>query len=328
MRILFFCLLQAIACALAAQSDDRNILNRDTFPAFVKKVTLNGYGVSEPSKDRVPVSSRYFELDSTGAWMVRIETFSDGDVSSDTMTYDAKLRKRVVTRSNDFEPDVTTTTYNKDNTVRSIHSVPRQRDPQLTEFEYDAAKRITKMTVTHTEIRLIRYYSYDQSDRLVSMKLFSGTVAGKNEQLDYEESYTYDGDNYVMYGSYYGANESVRTRDTVTCRFNERHLIIARNEVLDNGQMIRQTIYEYDDKGRVVQQSEESTALRTKEFRTSSVRMEYDSMGFYSLYVEEATSYGFSNRWTTKYNERGLPVETRYSTEAETFYYEWIYEYR
>lgn len=313
--------------SLAAQFDEHNILNRDSFPHFVKTVTLTAYLHSEEKNE--PMSSRYYELDTTGAWNVFIETFSDGDVSYDSVKWNTAARTRTITKSNDFEPGRMVTTYNADGTVKSVLNQPGQREPQLTEFEYDYAKRVTKKKLTFVENLTVETYVYDMNGRIVNRKRSSGAVTAKTLQLDYEEKYDYQqqGDDYVVYALYYGAGEAVRTRDTVFYMFNEQHLLKQKLELIDNHKWDRLTEYEYDASGRVKYVLVQS--MENGEEYFGNTRIEYDSMGYYETYVqEESNGTGYSNRWTTHYNERGLPVETYFTTPAEIFYYEWKYEYR
>jgi hypothetical protein len=321
--VLFLC-----ACELAAQGDVLNILNRDSFASNVKKVTLNCY-VNSVTDTRELQSSRYYECDSLGRWIVRVETFSDGDVSHDSVQYDPKTRTRVISRSNDFEPSKTTTVFNKDGTVKSFLAAPDQRDPQLTEYEYDEHKRVKKKTITFVESKTVETYTYDESGRLLNLKRSSGSVTAKKLQLDYEEKYVYSGNEAsMMYGFYYGANEQIRVRDTVICSFDEAKRMTDKVELRENGAWKKITTYTYDERGRVIGEQWETHLKGSKEGRAGNRNMEYDSLGYYALYIEEETSYGFSNHWTTQYNEFGLPVQSYYQTAAETFYYEWIYEYR
>lgn len=311
---------------LFAQMDQHNILNRDSFPPFVKTVTLTGYVQTAEGNNQM--SSRYFVLDTTGTWKSQTDVYSDGDVSFDTVLWDPVKRTRTVTHKNEFEPGRSVVTYNKDGTVKSISNEPAQRDPQTTEFEYDNAKRVTKKRLVFVENLTVEVYLYDEAGRIINRKRSSGSVTAKKLQLDYEEKYEYQlqGDDFVMYAFYYGANESVRVRDTVFHTFNEQHLLVQKVEVMENGAWKRVTLNEYDNMGRTTHVQVQS--VQKGEERMSNTSIEYDSLGYYALYVQEETSYGFSNRWTTGYNERGLPVETFYKTAAETFYYEWKYEYR
>lgn len=311
---------------LFAQTDGRNILNRDSFPPFVKTVTINGY-LHDHVND-TPMTSIHFVIDTTGSWQTRTEVYSDGDVSHDTVVWDPAKRTRTTIKTNGFDPGRFVVTYNKNGTVKSLSAEPQQHEAYVTEFGYDDAKRVTKKCVVFAENQTVENYLYDEKGRLLNMKRSSGPLTAKNLVLDYEEQYTYrsQSDNYVMYGLYYGAGETVRMRDTVSVTFNVQHLPEQKVEVMENAAWRRVTLYAYDDKGRVTNVREQW--VKNDEERFSNTEIEYDSLGYYALYTEEETMYGFSNRWTTKYNERGLPAETFYTTEAEIFYYEWKYEYR
>jgi hypothetical protein len=328
MRSLAIAGLLLLHLLVHAQIDQYNILNRDSFSPSVKKVTLTCFLPASDPGLLSPQTSRYMECDSTGKWIVRIDTYSDGDESKDTVKYDPKTRTRVVVTSNDFEPSKAITVFNKDGTVKSFLAQPEQRDPQLTEYEYDDAKRVTKKTLTFVESKTEERFLYDEKGRLITYKRFSGSVTAKKLQLDYEEKYDYDGSNSsVMYGFYYGANEQVRVRDTVVSTYDDAHRIISKTEMMENGSWKRLSFYEYDAHGRLIH--EHVNVINAKgEESGSDKNLEYDSMGYYRLYLEDVHSYAITNQWTTTYNEYGLPVQCYYQTAAETYYYEWRYEYR
>ncbi len=329
MRNFIGILLLFLATDTFAQGDILNILNRDSFAPNVKKATQNCYLHSDESENRQPQSSRYFECDSLGRWNVRIETFSDGDASYDSVKYDAKTRTRVISRANDFEPSKGTTVFNKDGTIKSFLAEPAQRDAQLTEFEYDQNKRVIKKTFTFVENKTEETYTYDQLGRVLNLKRSSGSVTEKKLQLDYEEKYEYSGrEASKMYAFYYGANEQVRVRDTVACTFDEAQSMTSKTEIRENSGWTRITTYSYDERGRIVGEHWETSIRIDPEKRSGNKNMKYDSLGYYSVYIEVETSYGFTNRWSTQYNEFGLPVQCLYETAATTFFYEWIYEYR
>jgi YD repeat-containing protein len=327
MKIISAVLFLLVHSVLSAQSTEYNILDRDSFPPFVKTVTLIGRMNPEEQKDTI--SQRYIELDTSGAWKVLVDVYSDGSMSRDSVSWDRQKRIRTTTKTNEFEPGKVVVTYNADGTVRSVSNEPGQRDPQRTEFEYDALRRVTKKTLTFVESLTVEEYTYDTKGRMLSRKRSSGSVHSKKLQLDYEEKYEYQqqGDDYVMYALHYGAKDAVRIRDTVFFMFNDRHLLENKVEVMDNHTWDRLTVYEYDDLGRVTHLQVQS--MEKGEEHITNTSIEYDSLGYYKVYVEEESDgTGYSNRWTTHYNEHGLPVDALFTTPAAIFYYEWKYEYR
>ncbi len=329
MRKFLFLFAFIFPFCIHAQGDPRNILNRDSFPPFVKTVTMNGYLYNEEGKYEEPMTSRYFELDTTGHWKVRVETFSDGDRSRDSIRYNKITRTKTEWRSNSFEPGKITTIYNKDGTIKSVLNEPGQRDPQLTEYDYDQNERCIKMKVTFVESVTVTEYAYDELGNVLNLKRYSGSTSSKKLQLDYEEKYDYEqsGHGYIVYGLYYGAGDAVRVRDTVFCIYNDSKLVESKVEKMENGKWQKLSFYEYDQFGRLIHEHTETTTA-DKEQRTSNKSIEYDSLGYYRVYIEEETTFGFSNRWTTIYNEKNLPVECFYQTAAEVFYYKWEYVYR
>lgn len=320
-----------ILCAGKAysQGDVLNILNRDSFTSNVKKATMSCYHFEGEADNQVLQSSRYYECDSSGKWTVRIETFSDGDKSYDSVKYDSKTRTRVISRSNDFEPSRAVTVFNKDGTIKSFLAEPGQRDPQLTEYEYDQNKRVVKKTLTFVEHKSAEEYLYDDEGRILNLKKSSGSVTQKKLQLDYEEKYEYSNNSAsMMYAFHYGANDQIRVRDTIACTYDDAQRMTSKVELMENGTRKKITTFTYDERRRVIAVQWEYTSKLDTAARTGHRNIEYDTLGYYSVFMEEETNYGFSNRWTTQYNEFGLPVQSFYQTVAETFYYEWIYEYR
>lgn len=332
MRKYHVIVLLLLTVQIFAQVDELNILNRDSFAPFVKKVTMNCYLINAESKVEDPMSSRYLELDSTGAWRVQILTYSDGDESYDTVKYDQKSRTRVITRTSDFDPSRGTTVYNKDGTVKSYLSEPGQRDPQLTEYAYDDRKRLISMRITFVEHLTVEAYAYDAEDRLINLQRSSGTVGSDKLQLDYEERFTYEDkegiESTIKLCFYYGANQQIRVRDTLVYTYGFGSKLSSLLEVRDNGAWEKFTIYLYDTHLRLISESCETKIYENGERSLSSKQYSYDSLGYYSAYIEEESTYGFSNRWTTTYNEKGLPVQSVYATVSESYLYEWIYEYR
>jgi|GEM_PF-6222416 hypothetical protein len=306
-----------------------NILNKDSFTRDIQKVTMNGYIIKDDGQDMEPMSSVYFELDSIGSWKVRIVTYSDGDESRDSVIYNPKTRTKVLWTTSDFEPGKVTTVYNTDSTIKSIYSQPGQRDPQLTEYFYDGNKRCVKTRVTFVENITETEYGYDEFGRPEYVRRSSGAVSSKTLQTDMEEYYEYQpGDNgYLMYRFYYGAGEEIRVRDTVMGTLNDRYQILQEYAIMENSKWRKTTTWTYDTLGRVTSEHIESD-LESGEHRVEDKMMQYDSLGFYKQYSDEETSYSFSRTWDTKYNVKGLPQISYFKTEAETFYYEWIYVYR
>jgi YD repeat-containing protein len=329
MRTLLFIGIVITVTTVSAQVDVLNILNRDSFAPNVQKVTEDCYLRPAGEDTNIFQSSRYYECDSVGRWKVRIESFSDDDASHDSVKYDPNTRTRIISRSNDFEPSKGITVFNKDGTIKSFLAVPGYREPQLTEYEYDQNKRLIKKTLTFVEFKSVEEYLYDKEGRIVNLKKSSGSVTQKKLQLDYEEKYEYSNNTAsMMYAFHYGANNQVRVRDTIVCTYDDEHRMTSKVEVMENGTSKKITTFEYDSQGRLIAAQWQLIAKGDTKGNAGNKNIEYDSLGYYALYVEEEIGYGFTNRWTTQYNELGLPVQCYYETVGETFYYEWKYQYR
>ena len=318
-----------LAAMLHAQVGEHNILYRDSFPSFVKSATRTGYLAGTEQKD-TPLETVYYEFDSTGHWSVRIESRGDEVVSNDSAFYDPVKRTRVIRQHNAVEPATIVFTYNTDGTVKRMSMEPAMREHESFEYEYDGQKRVVKSTHFFPDQRIEEVYTFDKEGRQSGMKRYSGSRISKKLPLDYEEQFVYEQESrsYVQYNLYYGAGDKVTMRDTIFFTFDERNLLTSKTESLENGTSKKIVLYAYDDKGRVVSEQTERRSTKSDVIKRWNVTVEYDTLGNWAYYSEEGDSYGYSNRWTTVYNARGLPEHSAFETMAETIYYRWEYEYR
>lgn len=333
MRIAGFVLLMLSLVHLHGQDAERVITSIDSFPPFVKTATMKEYlpMVSDMGDTALlERSSRYVEVSPTGAWFVRIETYADGDVSNDTMIYDASRRTRTIRRSNNFEPSTTTIAYNPDGTVNSVFFDADMRDDIKDQYEYDAKGRLIRHTQILPDQQRIEEHVYDRQSRLVQTDVAAGSVTGKDLTTEFRVRHFYNEKNLRVMSveQFLDIQGEVRITDTVWMEYDSLSRMVYRKESRQNGINAMEYVFKYDSNNRLIEKRYTYDNRETGDKGFVNYRWEYDTAGFCSLSSEESNTYGVALTWRTTYNEKGLPVQCIYSTESEVWLFKWEYEYK
>lgn len=321
--ILFF-----VTIAASAQQDDRVVINLDSYPSFVKTVNVKAW--KEQPGDTTLYTSGEMKIGSTGKWAVRHEMYADGDESYDTIRYNGETRTKTIRRSNSFESSTTTIVYNPDSTVKSIYFDADMRDDISDEYEYDKKKRLVRHTQIFAETRMVEDYVYDKDSRVSTITRSSGSLTAKKLNLDSRITQTYDAGGRVILRleQYFGANETLTVSDSIFWTYDARDPKVTKRESREWGKNQTTYTYRYDANGRMISKT---CQLRTPEDNGNvficNYEWKYDDHGYCSYRFTRDGE--FMQEWTceTKYNDKGLPVECRYTVDGTAYVYRWEYTY-
>lgn len=327
----FFGILFVVGGAtLSAQDEYPNILERDSFPG-VKSLEISGY-ILQFGEDMdtllVPYTQSGYTFSESGAWITRGGVFPEGDVSFDSIWYDAQTRTKYIRIVNDFEPHLIAFTYDAKGKVISQLYTSEQRDQQLIEYEYDKSGRVKCKSLSFADQKTVEEYTYDKKGKLISRKQSTGSIIGNTSMLDAASIFTYNKSGRVECAitSFYGASGVIRSRDTIKYEYDALGHLVLQRESRGNGATTL-TTWKYDEQGR--------TTLRTYKYSDREgnndeviTLAEYDSLGYCRTFTDSGNGYGFSLSWSTVYNEKGFPVSCYYATDSEIILYKWEYVYR
>lgn len=316
---------------LKAQGVYPNILERDSFPG-VKSLEISGYLLQwDENLDTmfIPLTQSGFVFNESGSWVTRGGVFPGGDVSFDSTWYYAKTRTKYIRSQNDFDPSLTTITYNKKGKVLTELYAPERHEQTLTEFEYNKSGKLIRKSICFTGQKTVEEYTYDKNGNLLTRRSLTGSINGTEPVLDAELFYTWNssGKCVRMVGLFYGASGGVQSRDTVWYEYNTPGLLVQQKESRGNGNSTTLTTWEYDEKGRTTLLVYKYNDLEGN-YDEVTTRIEYDSLGYCKHFSDDGSGYGFSLNWNTTYNEKGLPDLCFYTTESEIIMYKWEYVYQ
>lgn len=331
MRIVATLSLVFSLCLLNAQDVYPNILERDSFPG-VKSLEISGYLLQfgeEMDTILIPLTQSGFTFNEVGAWTTRAGVFPDGNVSFDSIWYDQKTRTKFIRSANDFDPSLTSITYNAKGQIISELYSPELHEQVMTEYCYNKSGRLVRKSSSFGDQQTVDEYAYDKKGRMITRKQSTGSITGNTTKLDLASVYEYNaiGKLHRTISSFYGAPGVVNRIDTIWYEYDALKRLVVQKESRDSGKSSTITTWEYDDKGRTTAQEYIYNDLEGN-YDQVNTYAEYDSMGYCRNFSDNGSGYTMGLVWKTTYNEKGLPVSCIYTTDTEVILYKWEYVMR
>jgi hypothetical protein len=330
MRNVFLLIGCCIVLHVNAQFTHIDILYRDSFPAHVRSVVLQGYLVSHGHDgDTIlsPMSWRYTEYDKSGRCIVYESRFSDGDFISDSTFFYPAMKTEVLKMKDRFSSAIITKAYNADGTINSIF-FDNEKEDVVQEFKYNRRGRLIRLTETYAgQVKVIEYL-YTKKGVLVKKSTSYGLVGEKQLHLNEAETYSYDSTGHVDMKllSYFTGDGSLRRTDTSWYRYNEHGDLTGQVDVQQGGSMQSFLVNVYDSLGRLIEQ-ERVLKLEGEPDYATTMLITYDKSGYCTSFYESSEESGGIVTWETTYDAQGLPLTCAYSNDAEVMFYRWTYVY-
>jgi hypothetical protein len=337
MRYLLLFLL--LSGPLISQTRGKSVLDRDTFPADVKTVTLVNmqFRIDEESYagdtlyDPTPVAR--YTIDNRGRTVAVRTYLDDGIVAYDTIWYAGQGKTKYKKSTHPMGNTLEVTTYNEHGQPLSIRTTEGDEYLGQISYAYDGQHRLVKVTNDNSRFIVIDEYSYTEKGDLATSTRTSNENSAPAFQKLYVIRYQYaEPGRLTNTSKTHYRGDQVAWTDSVYIQYDSSGRVRWQKECKGSAARCTSSVFSYTPQGWLSDSSFLVFKTKTTEEIDGSASYGYDAYGYLSSF-SISTRYGYNYtgseiHWYTEYNNKGLPVRCVMEESDAVSIYTWKYTYR